>query len=175
MVRLLRLGMGDVPIVDRTRRRGLVRIVRRRPAPLRPSGYTDRRRSHEPLGGNAMRARRIARTAAVSAICLLVLLLNVRCGEYLLLHYLLEPTYPPITLDETSQPAAVSSDAVPAGSECQTRSIIYIAPWVDPIRPPEPPPQPPVSPCLEGDLNHDGAVDGLDVGILVECLLHPER
>ncbi len=121
-----------------------------------------------------MRARRIACAAAVSAICLLVLLLNVRCGEYLLLHYLLEPTYPPITLDETSQSPAAWSDVAPGGPEYDAPSIIYIAPWVDRPCLPEPPPQPPVSPCLEGDLNHDGAVDGLDVRILVECLLHPE-
>ena len=121
-----------------------------------------------------MRAGRITRVAAVSATCLVVLLLNVRCGEYLLLHYLLAPTYPPVTMNETSQPPAAWSEAVSAGPECENRSIIYLAPWVDPVRPPEPPPRPPVSSCLEGDLNHDGAVDGLDVGILVECLLHPE-
>lgn len=77
--------------------------------------------------------------------CLLVLSTNLQCGEFLLLHYLACPNC--CTTQATSQPTACEQTDTPAAQETPSPS------------------------CSKGDLNGDGKVDGLDIQVLVNCLL----
>ncbi|HVP13181.1 MAG TPA: dockerin type I domain-containing protein [Phycisphaerae bacterium] len=114
--------------------------------------------------------------AGLTLGCALVLLTNVHCGEYLLLHYLLTSDYPvpsSATVKEADAPGEVQTEALPpvveetepSGAVQEAGPAIRIdvaAPIVQPVR------------CLQGDLNKDGKVDGLDIQILVNCLLEQQ-
>ncbi|MFQ5428823.1 MAG: hypothetical protein ACE5E1_00825 [Phycisphaerae bacterium] len=139
-----------------------------------------------------MYARIFRRTALLTSLLVAVVLTNARCGEYLLLDFLLKPRCNTENAS-TSQPdaTAVGSTDNPNASDTPT------PPPPDPEPKPEPKPglqpvtvQPlpadavtidlprptggsgqTVPTCLTGDLNKDGAVDGLDIQILVDCML----
>lgn len=121
-----------------------------------------------------MRAHRAMKWAIVAAFCVVVLLLNVQCGEYLLLHYLLGPQYPAVTADDVSHDPARWSDAQTEETECGIRPVYLLAPWGPKLDPPAPPPTAPQPSCLRGDLNDDGTVDGRDIRVLLDCLLQPD-
>jgi hypothetical protein len=109
-----------------------------------------------------------------SIFCLVVLLLNAQCGEYLLLHYLFAPEYPAVTTDELSHGPPRWSEAQTEEAECGIRPVYLLAPWGADLDRPEPPPPVPQSSCLRGDLNDDGMVDGRDIRVLLDCLLEPD-
>jgi hypothetical protein len=125
-----------------------------------------------PPGGYDMR-RHAAKSLAILCLgCLLVVATNANCGEYLLLHYLCCPDCDAAKL--AALEAANSSNEQPPSTatteeeESQDESIA-----VEGTLPHHTPGQtlPPPSTCSRGDLNGDGNVDGLDIQILVNCLL----
>lgn len=106
-----------------------------------------------------MRAITRFRAVILSTLCLLAMLANVNCGEYLLLHYLSNPGWTPV--DEQSD--SIESDASSDETEDSTAGgvsadSVAADMGLDPA-------------CKDGDLNKDGAVDGLDIQFLVDCLL----
>jgi hypothetical protein len=107
----------------------------------------------------------------------LVLLGNARCGEYLLLYYIFSPKG--VGADAASQivyvvepPQAGAQDQTPSDGEQQGGTLHDAAADVDTgqqqqggvIELPAPT-------CATADLNRDGRVDGLDIQIMVNCLL----
>lgn len=101
-----------------------------------------------------MSIRTAASFAGLLLGCALILVGNARCGEYLLLHYLSSSDGPFSTgaaVDQTDDPSEEPTCTQPAAASEQP-----VLPAVN---------------CLDGDLNKDGKVDGLDIQILVDCLL----
>ncbi len=105
--------------------------------------------------------------------CVLVLLVNVQCGEFLLLHYLCCP-------DCNADRSAELDDQTPTGQQSPTPSTVIVQPAQQGCKAPieithaETLPGehlPPPTACSKGDLNGDGKVDGLDIQVLVNCLL----
>ncbi|MEE8384700.1 MAG: hypothetical protein V3S01_02130 [Dehalococcoidia bacterium] len=124
-------------------------------------------------GKESMRAHRAMKWAIAFAFCVVVLLLNVQCGEYLLLHYLFAPEYPVVTSDELSHGPARWSEDQTEETDCGIRPVYLLTPWGTQLNQPEPPPPVPQPSCLRGDLNDDGTVDGRDIRVLLDCLLDP--
>jgi hypothetical protein len=120
-----------------------------------------------------MQIRRGMSLASFALGCALILMTNAHCGEYLLLHYLLTPACSPSQVAGNEQADGlekIETDALPTvltedqPSECalEPDPVVAIEVTLLPL---------PAPTCLEGDLNKDGKVDGLDVQILVNCLL----
>lgn len=115
--------------------------------------------------------RRCLSSVALLCSCVIVLLANANCGEFLLLHYL-TCSDGPFSRGRAAEQANGSSQT-PTGTEPTASEFPYTSGVTEPTTPPTDPPSntPPAS-CLDGDLNKDGKVDGLDIQILVDCLLH---
>ena len=99
------------------------------------------------------------RAVILSTLCILAMLANVNCGEYLLLHYLANPGWEPVLecAGDSGENASSNIAEEPAADSISTHSA---ATGMD-VR----------TSCKDGDLNKDGEVDGLDIQFLVDCLL----
>ena len=105
--------------------------------------------------------------------CAMILLANARCGEYLLLHYLVGPDGVLLSdpaVGQVKDPGEVQMEPLPPveTAEEPLACIREEGPAVVAAIPLQP--MPPGT-CLQGDLNKDGKVDGLDIQVLVNCML----
>lgn len=117
-----------------------------------------------------MSVRKPASFAILVFGCALVLLGNAQCGEYLLLHYLTSADGPfGKALEQAATPEKSASTQPAAAAENESATTPATQEPANPAS--NPAPSTPAANCLDGDLNKDGKVDGLDIQILVDCLL----
>lgn len=119
-------------------------------------------------GGDNMRRHSAKSLAILSLGGVFVLAANVNCGEFLLLHFLCCPDCGAARLAELEDSNESPTPTVIVQETVQNSPTVVEGELEHDTSGQHIPPQ---APCAKGDLNGDGKVDGLDIQVLVNCLL----